>query len=164
MTWALRLPSTCLLISNPSLAGARDLARWSEILGANTPERHTMMVLNHPTAHGGLNLADFTRACGRAPDVNIPYDRELAEAAPLGIKAMQKCKAFHRGLSRIVRDFTGEETEEEAVIPEQDFRLNGIRQKISEKKKNGRSRRHPKRPPRSGTRFSCGSIRWSRCG
>ena len=42
MTWALRLPSTCLLVSNPSLAGARDVARWNEILGPNTPERHTM--------------------------------------------------------------------------------------------------------------------------
>jgi pilus assembly protein CpaE len=112
MTWALRLPSTCLIVSNPSLAGARDLARWNEILGPNTPDRHTVVILNHPTAHGGLSLADFTRASGRAPDVNIPYDRELAEAAPLGIHAMQKCKAFQKSLSRIVRDFTGEETEE----------------------------------------------------
>ncbi len=112
MTWALRLSGTCLLISNPTLAGARDMARWSEILGPNTPERHTVLVLNRPTAHGGLSLADFTRASGRAPDVVIPYDRELAEAAPLGIKAMQKCKTFQRSLSKIVRDFTGEETEE----------------------------------------------------
>ena len=71
-----------------------------------------MLNFNHPTAHEGLSLADFTRESGRPPDVNIPYDRELAEAAPLGIKAMQKCKAFHRSLSRIVRDFTGEETHE----------------------------------------------------
>ncbi len=122
MTWALRLPSTCLLVSNPSLAGARDVARWNEILGPNTPERHTMLILNHPTAHGGLSLADFTRASGRPPDVNIPYDRELAEAAPLGIKAMQKCKAFHRSLSRIVRDFTGEETHEKHSFLSRIFR------------------------------------------
>jgi pilus assembly protein CpaE len=113
MTWALKLPGTCLLVSNPTLAGARDLARWSEILGPNTPERNTVTVLNRTTAHGGLSLADFARASGITPDVNIPYDRELAEAGPLGIKAMQKCKAFQRALSRIVRDFTGEETVEE---------------------------------------------------
>jgi pilus assembly protein CpaE len=112
MTWTLKMPGTCLLVSNPTLAGARDLARWNEILGPNTPERNTVTVLNHTTAHGGLSLNDFTRACGITPDVNIPYDRELAEAGPLGIKAMQKCKTFQRSLSRIVRDFTGEETEE----------------------------------------------------
>jgi pilus assembly protein CpaE len=113
MTWALKLPGTCLLVTNPTLAGARDLARWSEILGPNTPERNTVTVLNHTTAHGGLSPADFARACGVTPSVSIPYDRDLAEAGPLGIKAMQKCKTFQRGLSRIVRDFTGEGTEEE---------------------------------------------------
>ena len=111
MTWALRLSGTCLLVSNPTLAGARDMARWCAILGPNTPEHHTVLVLNRPTAHGGLSLADFTRAAGRAPDVIIPYDRELAEAAPLGIKAMQNCKTFQRSLSKIIREFTGEETE-----------------------------------------------------
>jgi pilus assembly protein CpaE len=111
MTWALKLSGTCLLVSAPTLAGARDMARWSEILGPNTPERHTVLVLNRPTAHGGLSLADFTRASGKAPDIVIPYDRELAEAATLGIKAMQKCKTFQRNLSQIVRDFTGEEAE-----------------------------------------------------
>ncbi len=113
MNWALKLSGTCLLISNATLAGARDMARWCEILGPNTPERHTVLVLNRTTAHGGLSLADFTRASGKTPNVVIPYDRELAEAAPLGIKAMQKCKVFHRSLSQIVRDFTGEETEEQ---------------------------------------------------
>ncbi len=113
MTWTLRLPSTCLLVTNPSLAGARDCARWIEILGPNTPERNTVLILNRPTAHGGLSLADFTRATGRAPDMTIPYDRDLAEAAALGIAAMQKCKTFQRSLSPLVRSFTGEETEKE---------------------------------------------------
>jgi len=113
MNWALKLSGTCLLVSAPTLAGARDMARWCEILGPNTPERHTVLVLNHPTAHGGLSPADFARASGKTPDVVIPYDREFADAASLGIKAMQKCKAFQRSLSQIVRDFTGEETEEQ---------------------------------------------------
>ncbi len=122
ITWALRLPSTCLLVTNPSLAGARDLARWTDILGPNTPDRNTVLVLNRPSAHGGLSVADFTRAAGREPDISIPYDRELAEAAPLGIKAMQKCKTFQRSLSRIVRDFTGEETEEQQSFLSRIFR------------------------------------------
>ncbi len=111
LIWALGLPSTCLLVSNPSLAGARDMARWSDAIGPNTPERSTLHVLNHCTPHGGLSHADFARALGKTPDAIIPYDREIAEAATLGIKAMQKCAAFQRGLSGIVRDFTGEPLE-----------------------------------------------------
>ncbi len=111
VTWALSLPSTLLLVSNPTLAGARDLARWSEVIGANTSERNTLHVLNRPAPHGGLSQADFAKASGRAPDVTIPYDRELAEAAALGIKAMQKCTAFQRSLARLVRELTGEADE-----------------------------------------------------
>lgn len=113
MTWALKLPSTCLLIANPTLAGARDLARWSEILGPDTPERNTVQILSRPWPHGGLSQSDFAHASGRPPDVIIPYDREIASAGPLGIKAMQKCSAFQRSLAGIVRDFTGEEMEKQ---------------------------------------------------
>ncbi len=108
MTWALRIPSTCLLISNASLAGARDLARWAEIIGPDTPERHTLHIVNHVAPHGGLKEADFARASGRGPDITIPYSREIAEAAPLGIKATQKCASFKRSLAPLLREFTGE--------------------------------------------------------
>jgi len=108
MTWALKIPSLCLLVSNASLAGARDLARWSEIIGADTPERHTLHIVNHVVPHGGLKEADFARALGRTPDIAIPYSREVAEAATLGIKAMQKAVSFKRSLAPLLREFTGE--------------------------------------------------------
>ena len=108
MTWALKIPSTCLLISNAGLAGARDLARWSEIIGPDTPERHTLHIVNHVAPHGGLKEADFARASGRSPDFTIAYSREMAEAAPLGIKAMQKGASFKRSLAPLLREFTGE--------------------------------------------------------
>ncbi len=116
LTWALRLPATCLLVSNPSLAGARDLARWSGILGPNTPERNTLHVVNRHSAHGGLSRADFAKASGKTPDVTFAYDREIAAATALGIKAMQKCHGFQRSLSRIVRDLTGDATEKPASM------------------------------------------------
>lgn len=109
--WTLRLGSTCLLVSAPSLAGARDLARWNDMIGPNSSEHNARIVINHPAQNGGLSQSDFARALGNEPDVTIPYDRELAAAATLGIKAMQKCHAFQRGLSPIVRDFIGEAAE-----------------------------------------------------
>ncbi len=108
MTWALRIPSTCLLVSNASLAGARDLVRWSEIIGPDTPERRTINVVTHVAPHGGLRQAEFARAAGKAPDVVIPYSREIAESAPLGIKAMARCASYKRSLSPLLREFTGE--------------------------------------------------------
>jgi pilus assembly protein CpaE len=103
----LRLPSTCLFVSGAGLSSARDLARWYEVLGANTAERHTAHVLNHPHAHGGLSVEEFTKVAGRAPDVILPYDREIAEAATLGIEAMKKCQSFKRRFGPVLESLTG---------------------------------------------------------
>ena len=32
----LQIPSTCVLVANPSLTAARDIARWREFIGPNT--------------------------------------------------------------------------------------------------------------------------------
>ncbi len=112
----LHLPSTCILISNASLAAARDVARWREHLGADTPDRSTLHILNHTTAHGGLSEADFTKACRQPPDVVISYDREIAEASTFGIKAAQKCAVFKNGLAQMLRKVTGEPMEKQGSI------------------------------------------------
>ncbi len=116
MTWALKIPSTCLLVSNGSLAGARDLARWSEMIGPDTPDRHTLHIVNHTSPHGELKEADFVRASGRNPNVTIPYSRELAEAAQLGVKAMQKSAFFKRSLAPLLHEFTGEAQEKKGSV------------------------------------------------
>jgi len=103
----LQLPSTCLFVSGAGLSSARDLARWYELLGANTAERNTVHVLNHPHAHGGLSVDEFTKVSGRAPDVVVPYDRDIAEAATLGIEAMRKCQSFKRRLGPVLESLTG---------------------------------------------------------
>ena len=103
----LHLPSTCLFVSGAGLSSARDLARWYELLGANTAERNTVHVLNHPHAHGGLSVEEFTKVSGRAPDVVVPYDRDIAEAATLGIEAMRKCQSFKRRLDPVLESLTG---------------------------------------------------------
>ncbi len=103
----LSLPSTCILVSNASLAAVRDVARWRECLGPNTPDRTTLHILNQTAAHGGLPAAEFARASGIGPDIMIPYDRDIAAATALGIKAMQKCVVFRRRLAPILRTLTG---------------------------------------------------------
>ncbi len=112
----LQMPSTCVLIANASLTAARDMSRWRDHIGPNTRERRTLQVLNHTGAYGGLTEAEFTRACGQAPDVVIAYDRELATSANLGVQAMQKCSLFRYGMIRTLHEVTGEPLEKPTSI------------------------------------------------
>lgn len=112
----LHQPSTCVLVSNPTLAAARDLARWLEFLGPNSLERRTMHILNMAGAPGALPPEEFLRAVGQTPDITIPYDREIAAASNLGVKATQKCASFNRGLGLLLRDVAGEPMEAETSI------------------------------------------------
>jgi pilus assembly protein CpaE len=116
MPQLLPMSSICVLISNTSLAAARDVARWRERLGDDTASRSTLHILNHTAAHGGLAEAEFIKGCGKAPDIIIPYDREVATASVYGIKAVQKCAIFNRGLTKMVDHLTGEQTEKSDTI------------------------------------------------
>jgi pilus assembly protein CpaE len=107
----LHQPSTCLLVSNASLASARELARWREWIGPNSPERRTLHILNMIGADGGLTEAEFIRVAGQAPDITIAYERGIAIASNLGVKATQKCDALNRGLAQLLRDLAGEPAE-----------------------------------------------------
>jgi pilus assembly protein CpaE len=107
----LREPSTCVLVSNASLSSARELARWREWIGPNSPERKTLHVLNMAGANGGLTEAEFIHVAGQAPDITIAYDRNIAIASNLGIKATQKCAVLNTGVAKLICDLAGEATE-----------------------------------------------------
>ena len=105
------LPRTCLLVSSATLSSARDVRRWRQQIGANVMDRSTMHVLNHHEPHGGLAEREFVRAAGQAPDISIPYFRDLAEATMLGIKESSKCAGFRRAIQQIIRPLTGDQAE-----------------------------------------------------
>ena len=113
---ALHRPSTCILVSTASLASARELVRWRDWIGPNTPERRTVHVLNMGGADNSLPDAEFVRAVGQAPDVKIPYDRATAAASNLGVTATQKCAALNQGLASVLRDLAGEPAETPRTI------------------------------------------------
>jgi pilus assembly protein CpaE len=107
----LTMPSILLLVSSAGLAAARDVARWRQQIGPNTPDRGTLHLLNKNGAAASLPLPEFTRAVGQAPDLIIAYDREVAAATNLGIAAVNKCAGFQRGLTPLYRHLTGEAAE-----------------------------------------------------
>jgi pilus assembly protein CpaE len=107
----LHLPSTCVLVSNGTLVSAREVARWRAFVGPNTPERTTLHVLNQHGAPGSLPDAEFNRAAGQAPDIVVPYDRDIGIASTLGTKGTLKSAPLRRGLAPLLRQLSGEGAE-----------------------------------------------------
>jgi len=107
LTLSLHMPSALLLVSDGRLSSAREVARWRQWLGSNTAERTLIHVLNMSGAPGSLDPEDFNRAAGAAPDVIIPYAREVATNALLGIKAAPDCPTLDEGLEPVLAILAG---------------------------------------------------------
>jgi pilus assembly protein CpaE len=109
LTRVLHLPGTVLLVSNGSLASARDVARLRERLGANSPDRTTLHILNRQGTGESLSVEEFARAAGTPADIVMPFAREIAQASRLGVGAMHKNAALQKALTPLYRQLSGEE-------------------------------------------------------
>lgn len=105
---AMHLPSLSVLVSNGSLTAARDVARWQQLIGPNTPERSTIHILNQSSAVGSLPLAEFNRVTGKPPDIIISYQRDLGKASVLGIESIRGCAGLQSALEPLVGQLTGD--------------------------------------------------------
>lgn len=112
----LHLPSTMLLVTDGTLASARDVARWQEKIGPNTPDRSTLVIHNKKGAEGALPEEEFLRAVGQRPELSIPYDRQIARASLFGASALHECGSIQRALSAFSRRITGEVVEHKTSL------------------------------------------------
>jgi pilus assembly protein CpaE len=119
---ALHLPSLCLLVSDGSLASARDVGRWRAFIGPNTAEHATLHILNKSDAPGALPPEELVRAIGQAPDIQIPYERDVASVCNLGIRRIEESRGFMRALGPALRHISGEPVESERGIFDRLFR------------------------------------------
>jgi len=108
MMRVMHMPGTLLLVSDARLVSARDVARWRDKIGPNTPERATLHILNKNGAEGGLSMSDFVRAAGQEPDIVIPFVRDVASASNLAVQSAPELPAFRRGLAQVLRQISGE--------------------------------------------------------
>jgi len=108
----LHMPSTLLLVSDGSITAIREVGRWRELVGPNTPERTLLHVLNKENAEGALPTEEMLRVIP-APDAAIRWDREIMRAAALGTKAMQKCSAVRNGMAALSRRLSGAAADED---------------------------------------------------
>jgi pilus assembly protein CpaE len=102
----LHMPSTVLLVSDGSIACTREVARWRDFIGPNTPERRLLHVLNKQSAAGALPEEEMLRVLP-PPDISIHWDRQIIAAAALGTKTVQQCSAIRDGMAALSRRLSG---------------------------------------------------------
>ncbi len=107
----LHLPGTLILVSDGRLVSAREVARWYQWLGTKGDDRKVMHILNKNGAHGALSVDDFTKAAGKAPDVLIPFSREVTAQALEGLKVHPDCPPLDRGLDPVIAQVAGKPSE-----------------------------------------------------
>jgi pilus assembly protein CpaE len=96
-----------ILVTEPTLAGARDLLRYLAIpepslLAAPSGSGTTLVVLNQSGINGGIGLAQFEQATGRKPDIVIPYMKgALRTAANLGEPAAASVRPFTKAIQQL---------------------------------------------------------------
>ena len=97
-----------LLVGDGSLASAREMTRWRELIRSTGPEHSVWQVLNKAGAPGALPEADFVRATGEPLDIVVRFDSDIAEAANLGHPALPKCHSLEHGLAPLFKSLAGE--------------------------------------------------------
>jgi pilus assembly protein CpaE len=111
----LHMPSTLLLVSDGTLASTRDIGRWREFLGPNTPERTVLHVLNKKDTDGALPEEEMLRVIP-PPDVTVRWDRKIQGAAVLGTKAVQERSAMRDGMAALSMRLSGTAAEAERPL------------------------------------------------
>lgn len=103
-----------VLVTDASLAGARELLRYAAIPNAPTQSRRAATVLNRAGQPGMLTEAQMKEALGEAPDIVVPWLPKLVPgAADLGEVACQQRGAFRSGILRLVQDVAAVRAEAE---------------------------------------------------
>jgi pilus assembly protein CpaE len=108
MPRALQLPATVVLVSDGRLVSAREVRRWRTALGPGVPGRSILHILNRHGSPGDLPMEDFTRAAGSAPDIIIPFARDIGVAGNTGIRARPDCPELQRVLAPLLQRVAGQ--------------------------------------------------------
>ncbi|MFT8243803.1 AAA family ATPase [Roseomonas sp. BN140053] len=94
-----------VLVTDPSLAGAREVLRYAGLPNAPMQARRALIVLNRANQTGGLNRQQMVQALGSEPDLQIPWLPKLVPAAAdLGEPAAAKRSGFRDGIEQLARE------------------------------------------------------------
>ncbi len=99
-----------VVVGEPSLAGARDCTRITNMIRIQTPRQRVLVAVNRIGAYrrGELSEADFEKALGRPVDVRIAFDPVHAlEDANLGHPAAARSGSLASGVRRLIDEIGG---------------------------------------------------------
>jgi pilus assembly protein CpaE len=111
-----------ILVTDPSLAGAREMLRYAAIPNAPTQSRRAFTVLNNVGQPGLLTAEQVKEAMGEEPDLVIPWlPKVVPGAADLGEAAAAKRGPFRGALLKLVQEVAsiraeGEEQEKRGLF------------------------------------------------
>ncbi|MBR0680581.1 P-loop NTPase [Roseomonas eburnea] len=111
-----------VLVTDASLAGAREMLRYAAIPNAPTQSRRSLTVLNRAGQPGLLTEAQVKEALGEAPDLVIPWlPKVVPPAADLGEPAAARRGPFRASLLRLVQEVAsiraeGEQAEKRGIF------------------------------------------------
>lgn len=94
-----------ILVTDPSLAGAREMLRYAAIPNAPTQSRRAFTVLNNVGQPGLLTAEQVKEAMGEEPDLVIPWlPKVVPGAADLGEPAAGKRGPFRGAVLKLVQE------------------------------------------------------------
>jgi len=103
-----------VLVTDASLAGAREMLRFAAIPNAPTQSRRAVTVLNRAGQPGMLTEQQVKEALGEAPDIVIPWlPKVVPGAADLGEAAAARRGPFRANLLRLAQEVAAIRTEGE---------------------------------------------------
>ena len=109
LTAALEQSDLAFLVSEPTLAGIRDVLRMLRYASEANPSCHVHLVLNRVGLfrRGEIPKADFAKAVGRDVDFALPADPAILEATNNGRPPQRLARATARVLDTMVERFAG---------------------------------------------------------
>ena len=101
---------TVVLVSDPSVYGARETARMIRMVESRDHHAAVMLIVNHAHAEGKaeLTLSDFEEAVGRKVLLEFPHDHEAAATAEnLGSPVVTGTGLLAKALRQLANDLSG---------------------------------------------------------
>jgi pilus assembly protein CpaE len=104
----LHLRATLVLVTDETIASARDTLRWKAQIDGKETAISTVIALNKAHAPGALSGGDFARALGNVPEITVPFHASIVESGDLGLPAIANSTPFRDGLAPLFKRLTGE--------------------------------------------------------
>jgi pilus assembly protein CpaE len=124
----LDLAALRIVVTDGSLAGARDALRLRGAFETAGVSRPTLVIHNRAGAPGTLKSAEFNRALGSAADCVLECrPKPLIEAATLGEPAIRRCNPFKAEISRLAQAVSGQSADGKPGLLARMFKIRSIK-------------------------------------